>query len=100
MLTCSVILSNGLIDRNTHDLIAQILSLLEKINRHKQRISEIDQERQKIYDAQKQIQGNMQALTSEGKEGRVRSQYVDRLEATENSLNVLGQEETKLKQRN
>ena len=90
-------LGKGLIDRSTHDLIAEILTLLGKINDHKQRISEIDQERQKIYDAQKQIQGNMQALTSEGKEGRVRSQYVDRLEATETSLNVLGQEETKLK---
>jgi hypothetical protein len=90
-------LGKGLIDRSTHDLIAEVLTLLGKINDHKQRISEIDQERQKIYDAQKQIQGNMQALTSEGKEGRVRSQYVDRLEATENSLNVLGQEEAKLK---
>jgi hypothetical protein len=90
-------LSKGLIDRGAHDFIAQILSLLEKINKHKQRIGEIDQERQKVYDAQKQIQGNMQALTSDGKEGRVRSQYVDRLEATENSLHVLGQEEAKLK---
>lgn len=91
-------LQNGLIDRSTHDLIAQILKLLEKINTHKQRLSEIDQERQRIYDAQKQIQGNMQALSSEGKEGRVRSQYVDRLEATENSLSVQNKEESRLKQ--
>jgi hypothetical protein len=90
-------LRNGFIDRSTHDLIAQILKLLEKINTHKQRLNEIDQERRKIFDAQKQIQGNMQALSSEGKEGRVRSQYVDRLEATENSLNVLDQEEAKVK---
>jgi hypothetical protein len=89
-------LRKGLIDRSTHDLIAEILKLLEKIDTHKQRISEIDNERQKVYEAQKQIQGNMQALSTEGKEGRVRSQYVDRLEATENSLNVLGQEEAKL----
>lgn len=89
-------LNRGLIDRSAHDLIAQILRLLEKINSHKQRLGEIGQERQKVYEAQKQIQGNMQALSSEGKEGRVRSQYVDRLEATENSLHVLGQEEAKL----
>ncbi|MFO7683837.1 MAG: hypothetical protein R6X34_27725, partial [Chloroflexota bacterium] len=44
-----------------------------------------------------QIQGNMQALSIEGKEGRVRSQYVDRLEATEKSLHVLSQEEGELK---
>lgn len=91
-------LGQGLIDRRTHDLIAQILALLEKISLHKQRLTEIDQERQKIYEAQRQIQGNMQALTSEGKEGRVRSQYVDRLEATENSLHLLSQEEATLKQ--
>ena len=90
-------LQKGIIDRSTHDLIAQILQLLEKINDHKQRLGEIGAERQKVYEAQTQIQGNMQALSSEGKEGRVRSQYVDRLEATENSLHVLGQEETKLR---
>ncbi|MFO7682895.1 MAG: hypothetical protein R6X34_22880 [Chloroflexota bacterium] len=90
-------LRQGLIDRGTHDLIAQILGLIEKINVHKQRIGEIEAERQKIYEAQKQIQGNMQALSIEGKEGRVRSQYVDRLEATEKSLHVLSQEEGELK---
>jgi hypothetical protein len=90
-------LRQGLIDQSTHNLIAEILSLLEKIGDHKQRLSEIEGERQKVYEAQKQIQGNMQALSTEGKEGRVRSQYVDRLEATENGLNVLGQEESQLK---
>jgi hypothetical protein len=90
-------LRKGLIDHSTHDLIAQILALLGKIDDNKQRIEEIDRERQKIYKAQKQIQGNMQALSGEGKEGRVRSQYVDRLEATEESLHVLGQEEGELK---
>jgi predicted DNA-binding transcriptional regulator len=90
-------LRKGLIDRSTHDRIAQILRLLEKIDDHKQRIDEIGRERQEIYAAQQQIQGNMQALSGEGKEGRVRSQYVDRLEATEESLHVLGQEEGELK---
>jgi hypothetical protein len=90
-------LGQGLINRSTHDLIAEILALLEKINGYRHRLSEINGERQMVYEAQKQIQGNMQTLSAEGKEGRVRSQYVDRLEATENSLNVLGQEEAKLK---
>ncbi|MCZ7669418.1 MAG: hypothetical protein M5U34_20675 [Chloroflexi bacterium] len=90
-------LHQGLIDRSTHDLIAQILALLEKINQQKQRLGEIEQERQKIYAAQTQIQGNMQALSAEGKEGRVRSQYVDRLEATETNLHTLTQEESQLK---
>ncbi len=89
-------LRQGLIDRATHDLIATILGLLEKIGDHKKRIEAINQERQKIYEAQKQIQGNMAALANTGKEGQMRAQYVDRLEATEDSLHVLGQEEGQL----
>ena len=89
-------LRQGLIDRATHDLIATILGLLEKINDHKKRIEAINQERQKIYEAQKQIQGNMAALSNTGKEGQMRAQYVDRLEATEQNLQVLAQEEYQL----
>ncbi len=86
-------LRQGLIDRATHDLIATILGLLEKINGYKTRLNEIEQERQKVYAAQKQIQSNMQALSTTGKEGQMRAQYVDRLEATEHTLHALGEEE-------
>ena len=89
-------LRDGLIDRATHDLIATILGLLEKIGGHKKRIEAINQERQKVYEAQKQIQSNMQALSNTGKEGQMRAQYVDRLEATEQNLQVLAQEEAQL----
>ncbi|MCB8982651.1 MAG: hypothetical protein H6659_02395 [Ardenticatenaceae bacterium] len=89
-------LRQGLIDRGTHDLIATILGLLEKISDHKKRLEAIEQERRKIYEAQKQIQGNMAALSNTGKEGQMRAQYVERLEATEESLHVLGQEESQL----
>lgn len=89
-------LRDGLIDRATHDLIATILGLLEKIGDHKKRLEAIDQERQKVYEAQKQIQGNMAALSTSGKEGQMRAQYVERLEATEASLETLAQEEAQL----
>ncbi|MBP7593985.1 MAG: hypothetical protein KBA85_20450, partial [Chloroflexi bacterium] len=89
-------LRQGLIDRATHDLIATILGLLEKIGDHQKRLEAIKQERQKIYEAQKQIQGNMQALSNTGKEGQMRAQYVDRLEETEQNLQVLAQEEGQL----
>jgi len=49
-----------------------------------------------VYEAQKQIQSNMQALSNTGKEGQMRAQYVDRLEATEQNLQVLAQEEAQL----
>jgi hypothetical protein len=89
-------LRQGLIDRATHDLIAAILSLLEKMGDHKTRMEAIEGERQKVYEAQRQIQGNMQSLASGGKEGQMRAQYVDRLEATEQKLQALAQEETSL----
>ncbi|MBK8986807.1 MAG: hypothetical protein IPM39_12160 [Chloroflexi bacterium] len=95
-VTLARYLRDGLIDRAAHDLIATILGLMEKINDHKKRIETINQERQKIYEAQKQVQGNMSALSNTGKEGQMRAQYVDRLEATEQSLLVLAQEETQL----
>jgi hypothetical protein len=89
-------LQQGLIDRATHDLIAAILGLLEKVGQHKTRIAAVGQERQQTYEAQRQIQGNMQALSSSGKEGQMRAQYVDRLEATERTLQKLADEETAL----
>jgi hypothetical protein len=95
-VTLARYLRDGLIDRAAHDLIATILGLMEKIGGHKKRLEAINQERQKIYEAQKQVQGNMQALSNTGKEGQMRAQYVDRLEATEQSLLVLAQEETQL----
>lgn len=95
-VTLQRFLRQGLIDRTTHDLIATILGLLEKIGDHKKRIEAINQERQKIYEAQKQIQGNMAALANTGKEGQMRAQYVDRLETTEQTLQVLAQEESQL----
>jgi hypothetical protein len=54
-------------------------------------------ERQKIYKAQQQIQGNMGALSTSGKEGTLRARYVDQLEASENSLRELSQQEASLK---
>ncbi len=91
-------LQKGLIDQGTHDLIVEILKLVDKINDHNQRLSEIDKKRQKVYTAQRQIQDNMQALSTKGREGHVRNRYVDRLEATENSLSVLNKEEALLQQ--
>ncbi len=91
-------LQKGLIDQGTHDLIVEILKLVDKINDHNQRLSEIDKKRQKVYTAQRQIQDNMQALSTKGREGHVRNRYVDRLEATENSLSVLNKEESLLQQ--
>ena len=90
-------LNRGLIDRVTHDRIAELLNLWQKVADYEKRLAEIEKERQQIYKAQQQIQGNMKSLSMSGKEGALRSQYVDRLEATEQSLEKLAQEESQTK---
>ena len=89
-------LERGLIDRETHDVVAELLRLWEKITDNEQLLAEAEKERQKIYKAQEQIQGNMKALSTTGKEGALRARYVTQLEDTEEQLKVLAQREEAL----
>jgi hypothetical protein len=90
-------LKQGLLDRGTHDRVAELLGLWEKAEENEQRLAKVEQERQKIYQAQQQIQGNMGALTQTGKEGKLRSQYVEQLEASEEQLRALARQESEVK---
>jgi hypothetical protein len=89
-------LKQGLIDRRTHDLVAELLELWQKVAETERRIERIGKKRNKIYKAQEQIQGNMKALSNEGKEGTLRAQYVDQLAASEKELDTLQQQESTL----
>lgn len=90
-------LEKGLLDREAYDTVAELLGLWEQIADHEKRVQEVGAERQKIYQAQQQIQGNMGALSTTGKEGTLRARYVEQLEASEDQLNALNQQETELK---
>jgi hypothetical protein len=90
-------LKQGLLDRQTHDRVAELLGLWEKIEANEQRLVEMEQERQKIYQTQQQIQGNMGALTQTGAEGKLRSRYVGQLEASEEQLKALARQESDVK---
>ena len=89
-------LKDGLLDRSAHDKIAELLGLWQKIADYNRELSKIETKRKKIYKAQTQIQGNMKALGSSGKEGGLRAQYVDKLAATEKQLQSLAGEEARL----
>jgi len=89
-------LQNGMLDRAAHDKIVELLRLWQKIADHQKRLGKITAERKQIYTAQTQIQGNMKALGSSGKEGGLRAQYVDKLAATEKDLQTLAGEESRL----
>ncbi len=89
-------LRKGLLNRAAHDKIVELIGLWQKIADHERRLKKIASERKKIYTAQTQIQGNMKALSSSGKEGGLRAQYVDKLAGTEKQLQSLAGEESRL----
>ncbi len=89
-------LQEGLLNRAAHDQIVELLGLWQKIADHQRQLADIESQRKQIYKAQTQIQGNMKALGSSGKEGGLRAQYVARLTATEKQLQTLAGEESRL----
>jgi len=90
-------LQRGLMDSATYDRAAELLKLWAKIAESEQRLQKVEKERQKVYKAQVQIQGNMGALSKTGKEGALRARYVEQLEASEGQLGTLAQREADLK---
>jgi hypothetical protein len=90
-------LRQGLIDPRTHAKIAELLRLWERIADEEKALEKVETERQKIYKGQQQIQGNMGALSTTGKEGALRARYVDQLEASEDRLKTLDRRESDLK---
>ncbi len=87
-------LRQGLLEQSELDHLARLLQLWETIATHERRLSELQTEREKLYKAQKQIQGNMQALGQAGKEGALRTRYVEQLEATEAQLRAIESQES------
>lgn len=90
-------LKQGLMDRGTHDQVVKLLMLYDTLADYEKELEQLDGERKKVYKAQQQIQGNMQALGQSGKEGALRARYVDQLGATESQLRGLEKRETELK---
>lgn len=89
-------LQRGLLSRQAHGQLSELLALWERIAAHERRLAEIEQERQKLYKAQEQARGNMGALSASGKEGELRAGYVDKLRASEQQLEALAHEEKTL----
>ncbi|MFC2036969.1 hypothetical protein ACFLYD_03220 [Chloroflexota bacterium] len=90
-------LRRGLIDQHTHAQVAELLQLWEQIASIEKALKEGKEERQELFKAQQQIQGNMGALSATGKEGALRARYVDQLEASEDQLKVLARRESERK---
>ncbi|MBE2233635.1 MAG: hypothetical protein IAE85_09085 [Anaerolinea sp.] len=90
-------LKAGLLNTQTHNRLAELLGLWEQIAAHERRLTEIEQERQKLYSAQEQARNNMGVLGVSGAEGELRAAYVDKLRTCERQLDALTGEEARLK---
>ena len=86
-----------LLDRPVHDHAVELLELWQNIADNEKRLKDVERDRQKIYKAQEQVQGNMGARSTTGKEGALRTLYVEQLEASEEQLKGLDQQESDLK---
>ena len=91
-------LRQGLIDKETHAQVAELLGLWERISDNERSLKEAGVERQKIFGIQQQIQDNMGALSATGKEGALRARYVEQLEASEDELRALDARESDLRE--
>ena len=86
-------LRRGLLDRRTHDRLQELLRLREQIREEKSRLQKLEQERQKLSEVQQQIRDNIGALSQSGREGSLRTRYVNRLAESEEGLQKLAREE-------
>lgn len=91
-----VYLKQGLLDRRTHDRVLEILQLGEEIAALEKDLEMLNADREKIYKAQTQIQGNLGALGNTGAEAKMRAEYVTRLAGTETRLDELDRREASL----
>lgn len=91
-------LQKGLMDPAAQALLGEILDWLGQIQQQEKRLKQLEKERSDIYQAQAQVRETMQALGSAGKEGQLRTQYVDRLAQMQTSLDKLAGEEKEAKE--
>jgi hypothetical protein len=86
-------LRQGLLEQKVYEKLADLLHLWEKLAEHERELAQIDKDREKIFKAQQQIQGNMGALGNAGREGDLRIRYVSELETTEEKLRQMSEKE-------
>ena len=76
-----------------------MLDLYGEIATAQRRLAAIEAERKQIYAAQKQVQGSLAPLGTQGEEGALRQRYVATLNQSEDRLNALAAEEQQLNAR-
>lgn len=86
-------LRDGLLDRQAHDKLVELLRLWEQMGDVQKRLEELNKQREKLFRSQEQIRQNLQALGTSGREGALRNDYVNRLQASEQEIESVGEKE-------
>ena len=80
---------NGLLDNQNRERVLQVLSIVHKIGDLKSRLKSLEVEKKAVFKSQKQIQSNMAPLSQAGDEGAMRKAYLQKLKASEKTLDEL-----------
>ena len=87
----------GLLDQATLNRLAKLLTLWDTLHDNEAKLDDLEKQREKHYNAQEQIRANLEALSQSGKEGALRTRYVDQLAQREEALQALAEQETQIK---
>jgi len=79
-------LKNRFLDAETFRQLEALLGIWDEIDRLEEEIEEEKEARKELWSDQKRIQKTMNALSEKGEEGRLRSQYVEKLKRSEEDL--------------
>lgn len=84
-------LKKGLLKQPDYETLMELLKLWQQIADLEKTLKDLENERKQIYEAQNQLRNNFKALNSTGKEGEMRAQYIEKLEASERELEALAE---------
>jgi hypothetical protein len=87
----------GLLDDQNREKVLQVSTILHKISDLQSKLVALETEKKNIYKSQKQIHSNMAPLSHTGDEGTLRSQYLQKLKATEDRLTKIEHRTEELK---
>lgn len=88
---------DGLLNEQVFKKLEDLWQIWDEIASHEEQLRTIEREREKIYKSQTQIQGNLNAIKTDGAEAALRTRYVQKLNDTENQLETLASEENREK---
>lgn len=89
--------NKSLLDHQNREKVLEVLEIFKKISELQSRLKDLEAEKKDIYKSQKQIQGNMAPLSQTGEEGQLRSQYLQKLKASEDRLDKIEKQSEELK---